>query len=110
MPQELPLTSDDPDYEVATELGGVQVLLGVRWNTRDEAWYLSMFKEDGTPIRIGMRLVLGALLGGRCTDPAFPPGYLIAEDLDGTGIEAGIEDLGVRVRVLFWTSEELGLS
>ena len=97
----LPLEPSIPNYRVGTTLDGVVYLLDVRWNSRDEAWFLDLLAEDETPIVRGIRVVLGALLGSRSADPAFPPGVLIASDLAGTGTDPGFDDLGQRVKVYY---------
>lgn len=107
MPQLLPLIPSVPNYRVSTTLDGEQYILDVRWNGRDEAWYLDLLAEDETPIRRGMKVVLGVPLGARSVDLAFPDGFLLASDLSGAGREAGLDDLGARVRVYFYSREEL---
>lgn len=101
MPQQLPLTSAFPIYRFGTSLDGEQFTIDVRWNGRDEAWYLDILSEDGTAIRRGIKLVLGALLGGRVVDPHFPDGVLIVADLARLGRDAAVDDLGDRVAVYF---------
>lgn len=106
MPQQLPMTSAFPSYRFGTSLNGEQYTIDVRWNGRDEAWYMDVLTEEGTPIRRGIKLVLGALLGGRCIDPGFPDGVLIAADLARLGRDATVEDLGERVAVYFVPYED----
>lgn len=101
MPQQLPLTSTFPHHRFNTSLDGEQFTIDVRWNGRDEAWYMDVLTEDGTPIRRGIKMVLGALLGGRCPDANFPDGVLIAADQARLGRDATVEDLGTRVAVYF---------
>lgn len=101
MPQQLPLSSAQTNYRFGTSLGGVQYTIDVRWNGRDEAWYADILTEDATPIRRGIKLVLGGLLGGRVIDPRFPDGVLLAVDLARLGRDAGLDDLGDRVAVYF---------
>ncbi len=107
MPQVLPLIPSVPNYRVGTVLGTAPFVLDVRWNGRDGAWYLDILDEDAEPILTGIRVVLGALLGGRSVNPAFPPGRLIAADLSGEGRDAGIDDLGTRVLVYFYSAAEV---
>jgi hypothetical protein len=107
MPQMLPLVPLIPHYRVGTELAGIQYLLDVRWNERDSAWYLSLMAEDETPIRMGMKIVLGTMLGVRSAHPLFPPGAFMASDLSGKGRDATLTDLGTRVVVYFFTNDEL---
>jgi hypothetical protein len=106
MPQQLPLTSEHPQYRFGTSLDGVQFTIDVRWNGRDEAWYMDVLTDDGTPIRRGIKMVLGTLLGGRCIDPGFPDGVLIAADQARLGRDATVDDLGERVAVFFIPYED----
>jgi hypothetical protein len=107
MPQRLPIDAAFPRYRVATNLGETQFVLDVHWNGRAEAWYLDLATEDGAPIRSGMKIVLGALLGIRSRDPRMPDGVLVASDLSGEGRDATLDDLGSRVVVFFYPSSEL---
>lgn len=107
MPEQLPLVPSIPSYRVGTTLGGTQYLLDVRWNARDEAWFLDVLAEDETPVATGIKVVLGVFLGGRVVDAAFPDGLLLAADLTGRGLDAGFDDLGSRVVVNFFTRAEL---
>lgn len=108
MPEALPLVPSIPSYRVGVSLAGVQYILDVRWNAREGAWFLDVLAEDETPIRRGIKIVLGTLLGGREVSDEFPLGVLQAIDLTNTGTEAGLDDLGDRVVVLFYSFEELG--
>ncbi len=106
MPQELPLEPSTPSYRVSTTLGGVPYVLDVRWNARDDAWYLDIRDEEALAIRVGIRVVLGVMLGRRCVDPRFPAGFIFAADTSNRGEEAGLDDLGARVKVYFFTFAE----
>jgi len=107
MPQQLPLRPSIPNYRVGTKLGDTSYVLDVRWNGRAEAWYMDVRTEDAEPIRVGIKLVLGAALGRRCVDPRFPPGVLMASDTSGAGQEATLDDLGERVQVFYFPPEDL---
>lgn len=107
MPYQLPLIPSNPNYRVGSQLGERQYLLDIRWNTRDEAWYLTVLSEEGDVIRSGLKLVLGALVGVRVRDPDFPDGVFVVSDLSNTGLDAGLDDMGARVAVHFYTRAEL---
>jgi hypothetical protein len=106
MPNVLPLFPSIPNYRFGTALNSVQYLVDIRWNGRESACYMDIFAEDESPIRRGMKIVLGTLLGGRSADPRFP-GVLIASDLSGEGRDAGLDDLGTRVAVYLYSEEDL---
>lgn len=99
--QVLPLVPAEPSYRRSTTLGETQYLLDVHWNERAGAWYMDILASDETRIRSGIKIVLGALLGGQSVAPGFPDGILVAKDKSGQGRDAGYDDLGERVVVLF---------
>lgn len=108
--QIIPFDPSNPNHEFTCQLDGAQYLLRARWNARDLSYYLDVSDEAGDPIRVGIRIVLGALLGARCSDARFPPGLLIAVDTSsptGMGIDAGIDDLGARVQVWYYPLGDL---
>ncbi len=107
MPVVLPLIPSVPNYRVGTTLDGTQYILDVRWNTRAASWYMDIRTEDDELIHAGMRLVLGAKHGMRITDTRFPNGIITAVDLSDTHSEAGLDDMGTRVAVFFYTAAEL---
>jgi hypothetical protein len=112
----LPVVPSIPSYNFSSTLevyddSGETVpavfLFDVYWNTRAGSWFMHVFEADGTPIRHGIRIVLGTILGGRSVDRRFPAGALKAEDLSGKGIEATLDDLGTRVVIYYYTDDEL---
>lgn len=109
MPQQIPFAPSIPLQRFATTLGEVQFVFDANWNARDEAWYFDLRTEDGEMIRAGVKIVLGTFLG-RTADSRAPDGFLIASDLAGTGQDAGLDDLGTRVAVYFYSRDELEVS
>jgi hypothetical protein len=109
MAQIIPFEPSTPFYTFACTLAGTQYQFNVRWNTRVGAWYFDLGRDDGTTIVHGIKIVLGVALGRRSTDADFPPGLIFATDTSGEDREAGLDDLGTRVVVTFFTFEELGL-
>lgn len=112
MPVALPLVPSVPSYRVGTALDGVNYILDVYWATEEDSpaggsWYFHLRDENAAMIRAGIRIVLGAFLGRRSVDKRFPRGVLIAADLSGDDRDAGIDDLGTRVVVYFYTPEEV---
>lgn len=103
----LPLIPSVPYYSFSTALGDKTFNFVVRWNTRDAAWYLSIYDAEDVALSIGIRIVLGAMFGNSVADPLrMPPGLLYAEDISSAGIDAGFDDLGTRVRVVFDSFDE----
>ena len=106
--QILPLSPGIPAYRVATALGDIGYVFDVRWNHRDECWYLDAFEDDGvTVIFYGVKIVLGAHLGRIHRHALVTDGALIAYDTSRQLIDAGLDDLGSRVVVVYVPADEL---
>lgn len=110
MPSLIPFTPGDPEQVIAITLDGDPYVLRARWNTRDAAWYLDAWERDGTtPIAFGIKLVLGVKLGSTYNHPLFIAGMFLIDD-SGTGIEAGLNDLGGRVVLMHMTAADAVLA
>jgi hypothetical protein len=109
MPQRVAFTPSNPHYRMTTTLAGVQLILDVRWNGRDAAWYLDVYAEDDveTPIAHGIKLLLGTSPLARSISPLIPAGIWTVEDLSQEGRDATLDDLGERVVVRFYGVDEL---
>jgi len=84
----------------------------VSWNGSDNAWYMNVFEQDRTLILASIKLVLGTYLGRRCNHDLFRKGVFIVFDttnsgVDGGGTDAGLDDMGTRVKVVYMTRLEL---
>lgn len=106
MSQVVPLRQGVASFVQRSSLDGVTFELALSWNDRDQGWYLSIADSNGDPIRSGIRLAFDWPLLIQVVDERRPAGELYAEDLDGTGIDAGLEDLGGRVRLYYVTAAE----
>lgn len=112
MAQRLPIRPSVPSFRFGTNLDGVQYRFAFHWNERagedgGAGWYMDVLEVDDTPIRMGIRVVLGVRLGHRTADSRFPPGELVARDLSGEGREAGLDDFGERVVIDYKTPAEV---
>jgi hypothetical protein len=97
----IPVVPSEPEQAFSTNLEGTQYAFTFRWNGTDRAWYMSVLTADtDEPIRANMRVVLGSILRGS-VDARFPPGVFFAYDTSRTGVDAGLDDLGTRVEVLY---------
>lgn len=103
----LPFESIDPHYEFEIDLEGTRYVFVLDWNSRDEAWYLSLALPDGTQILDGRRVVLGSPVFRRLTHASRPLGDLIFLDTDGTSVEPGRNDLGGRVVGIYFDEADL---
>lgn len=107
MPLQIPFVPSIPSYRFSTTIDGTQYIFDVRWNARAEAWYFDLLDEAEDPIRHGIKVVLGAMLGGTSADERFPRGAFFACDMAGEGRDAGFDDLGSRIQVYFFLESEL---
>lgn len=101
MTQQLPLQPSVANYRFGTTLDGTPYIIDIYWNSRSSTWYMDLLGEDEVPIRNSMRLVLGTLIGGRSADARFPSGSFLVVDLSGADIDAGFNDMGVRIMVWY---------
>lgn len=88
-------------------LNGSQFNVRLRWNARDDAWYMDVRDFENNAIAIGLKCVLGVYVGRQCAHPLFTNGAFILVDTDGGG-EAKFDDLASgRVVLSYWPASEL---
>lgn len=104
---EIPTDSENSTYTQVLQLEGVFYLFDFHWNTRDEAWYCSIFLTDGTPLVSGIKLVVDYELLASYKVANQPPGALFLIDTTLNGLPCGRNELGVRCKLLYLTSDEL---
>ncbi len=102
---ELPLRSDLERFDFVVTLDGVAYKFLFSWNSRQEGWFMSLSLEDDTPIWTGIRVVVNWPLGGRTRSSLRPPGHFVAFDAAETKTDPGLNDLGVRVRILYFDEQ-----
>lgn len=97
-----------PASRQAVTLDGVTIGLRLWWNARAGRWIVDIEDASGAEVASGIGLALGVSLwarfGARST---LPPGALLAVDTSGAGLEAGRDDLGTRVLLLYYDAAEL---
>jgi len=102
----LPLTSD-PSRFFATDLGGATYTIETRYNDRSASWTFDVTRDlDEVRLVSGVPLLLGQEM---LSSYALKIGGLIAADLSNTGADAGPDDLGERLIVVYVTEDELAL-
>ena len=107
MPVRIPLRPSLAYFTLQVPLEGVNYTLQFVWNLRESSWYMDVLDETGAIMIIGgMRLVADSLLGITRTGRQ-PQGAFIALDTTGEGVDPGLDDLGVRVKLLYYTLAEL---
>jgi hypothetical protein len=78
MPVTLP-TQNAPFYSQLIDLDGTTYSIVLRWNTREEAWYLDIDEQDGTGIVRGQKILPLVNLSSRWADSRMPPGILFVD-------------------------------
>lgn len=101
-PLEIPIIADVPLFEIRTTLNGREYLLIFDWHDRESRWYLSIESIDREPLARGIKLLSNRPLLRKRVDPRLPPGALMAVDVLESGVPAGFNDLGTRVRLIYF--------
>mgnify|MGYP001589663758 CR=1 FL=1 len=107
MPDFLPLITSATNYRLSIPFGDEVFAALVRWNSRDEAFYMDLREGDGTPVLLGMKLVLGGNLGVRKNHRFFSRNLLRVVDSSDEDRDAGYDDLNSRVWVMHMTFDEI---
>jgi len=97
----IPVPQSGAHFTFSAELEGISYSFELRWNARDYAWMLTMGDGEGGAIVSGIKVVINVPLLSFFGDPRLPPGVLMALDSAGTDAEAGFEDLGRRVVLIY---------
>lgn len=101
---ELPF-SNDPAQVMVTQLGDVKYVLEVKYNDRSGVWTLDItLAVDGTVLLQSLPLVLGQDL----LEPYnLGMGRILVVDTSEQHLDAGFDDLGVRVKAYWFDEEEV---
>lgn len=97
----LPTRTDLAIYRERVDLEGDTFTLDFQYNSREGAWYFDLLDADATPIRSGIRVVVGVPLLRLIHGAGKPAGEMMATDQSGEDQEAGAEDLGDRVLLTY---------
>lgn len=94
-------SSSAPTVRQRVTLDGAPYLLELQWNARAPGWFLNLFDAEGSPIALGIALVVNARLGRRIADPRAPGGWFFLLDRSGAGRDPAIDELGSRVELTY---------
>ena len=101
---ELPLSSG-PAQIFTTQLGETKYSFDVKYNDRSGVWTLDLY-EAATQALLAASLPL--VIGQDLLEPYnFGIGSLLCVDTTGQGLDAGPDDLGDRVRVYWFSADEV---
>lgn len=102
----VPTTNKTSSFTQVTALEGRDYDLTFRWNQREDRWYLDI-SSNGQALLKGLKLIADWPLFRAQTSELLPPGELIAFDQTGKGRDPGLRDLGSRVELFYFDSEEM---
>lgn len=102
----LPARTDLPHFDFEIELDAVTYGIELRWNARAAAWMLTVSDVNGVVLLAGRRVVVGFPFLARFVDPRLPKGRFVAVDTAGQDGEAGLADLGARVKLVYVAAGE----
>lgn len=103
---QIPVDSTQAAFEQTMVLDGINYLLRIYWNTRDESWYLDLFATNETSIICGLKLVVNYDFIGFYVQTDVPPGMFILYDDTNSEIPCGRNDLGNRCILLYITIDD----
>lgn len=105
---DLPITQDGSWFQFSIELDQVSYGFEFRWNEREGCWYLTLRDGEGNALVSSRKVVIGPLFRNfRGTAGVMQTGDVYVVDTSGTGLDAGLEDLGRRVVLTYASDSEL---
>jgi len=103
----IPCRPDLSHYDMQVVLSNITYTLEFRWNTREGYWYMDIKDETEDPILAGIKVVIEWPLGIRTVDSRRPPGVFFAIDTTNQQRDPGVNDLGDRVKLVYFDESEL---
>ncbi len=105
----VPVDPTASDYEQEVVLGETTYRMRLTHNSRDDAWYLSLFGASGEALVLGVRVRLEEPVLGAYVGPDLPDGLLVVADPEGDRVEPGRSGLSDDIKMLlFMPTAELG--
>ena len=89
----IPTDKNLPRYVQRVALSKVTYTLMLAYNTRADRWFLSMMDAIGTPIVMGLPLLVMRDALGPYRTLAVPPGQLVTVDYSNKQTNPGLSDL-----------------
>jgi hypothetical protein len=85
----------DPFQKQNVNLDGVEYILSLSYNQREDRWYLSLADDEGAPLISGLKLQANwGLLFRHRYNTALPPGEIMAVDTTTDGSPPTLLELG----------------
>lgn len=90
----IPIEAGVTDQEFSVPLDGVEHVLRLTWQDRDESWYIDLLTVALVPIFMGARVATGVPLLAQLSATTRPVGELICIDTLGQDKDPDLEDFG----------------
>ena len=97
---EIPIL-DSTNYSFRIDLEGSTYNLALKYNQREDRWYLDISDEQDNPIVLGIKLVLNTSLVERFQDSRLFPGTLFLSSQTDLNTAPGLLDLGSNIKLLY---------
>lgn len=98
--------ADFPAYFESVVLDGTPYVFGFTWNTRDEAWSMSISRE-GVILLASIKVVDNFSLISLYANTLLPQGEILTIDLQQIKRNPNRDELGVAVKVAYVTEAEV---
>jgi len=102
-----PNASVDANIFFVVELDGAEYQLFMKYNEREDAWYLDVADTYGNPIRSGMKMVCNFPFMRTCMIETRPPGEFLALDTLTPPRDPGLTDMDQRIELVYEEAESL---
>jgi hypothetical protein len=103
---QLPTFTNLARYSFESELDNAKFKFSFGWSERAGHWLMNIADASNTVLISGRRVVVGIPLLSRFRDIRLPKGILLAHDTSGNDVEPGFADLGTRVKLLYFSSDD----
>lgn len=98
---EIPIDAGLYAFSQEVQLDGAQYSIAFRWNVRAQAWYWSLYDNNGAAIVQGRRFVVDWPLLRNVSLINAPPGQFYAFNTTNPGVDPGLKNLGKDIRLLY---------
>jgi len=101
MAVKIPFITSETNYRLICPIDDEYTLIfDVRWNSRDEGWYVDIYEENESIISLNEKLVAGARLGRISRHKLFYTHIFRVVDTSRSGTDPGFDDLNARVELV----------
>lgn len=94
-------------YDFQVTLENIVFTFEFIWNDREGSWYMNLYDTNSNPLVSGLKVVLNVPLLARFVSTSLPNGDLIATDTTGQDLMPGLQDLGDRVVLGYFSNAEI---